>query len=582
MTDLRLNLCATTSLALLAAACGGSESGQPSPPPNSAPTLAAPPTIIEVDENETETGYFPNPTDADGDQVALNVGGADGDLFEINVDGQLVLTAAPDFEAPADANADNFYSFTVTASDGEASTSVQGEVQVFDVAELPSGVASLSIITNPSSPTFARAELAEGIRYELRGRRTEDGLPDALDELIVRDLDAIVTDEEVEAESAIITRDSNGDLSNFLFNTGERFRIIYNDQGEVVALEYTSADGSEVERVQVDDTAGEASSASSQAGAGRPVNRRSGDHVTVSYEPRADGRSTTNFPAAGTARATTQSSITSAEIAVDVTECGAGVADAEVRVELSDGEREYLRSATYRGSGRYSANFFLSAPEPVGAEASCNNVGEAVSLFCDVEGAVDGLEKALAACARFPTAKTTGICGFALAALDRYCERLDPFANNEDVRAEACEAALADNDVITGSQLTYEGIVFPAEGGSARTNFRSAPLEGPYPTLALNLDDIGFLPELEVGASPDDPAPGQGYQVFTDVSCRANATRVEFSVSGTDGFSDSATCALPASGEGRCTFGVPGAVAGTEDTVRINAGDASAILRIRF
>jgi len=178
--------------------------------------------------------------------------------------------------------------------------------------------------------------------------------------------------------------------------------------------------------------------------------------------------------------------------------------------------------------------------------------------------------------------ENSGLCVVATTVADVYCERFNDFANNDAVRGEACEAAFEDSDTITGSQVTYEGRVRPVEGGSARTNFRSAPRSGPYPALSLNLDDLGFIPELKVSAQPDDPAPDQGYTVFADVSCRANATRVEFSVSGTDGFNDSASCPLPASGEGRCGFFVPGAIAGTEDTVRINAGDATAILRIRF
>lgn len=580
MTVVRLNLCAITGLALLAAACGASGSGEPAPPPNSAPTLAAPAAVIEVDENETETGYFPNPSDVDGDEVTLTIGGPDGDLFEINADGQLVLTAAPDFEAPADANADNFYSFTLTASDGEASTSVQGDVQVFDVAELPEGIASLSIITNPQSPTFARAELSEGGRYELRGQRDEDGFPETLEELIIRDLDLIVPDQEdLEAVSALGTRDANGDLSDYILDTGERFRIIYNADDEIVALEYTSADGREIERIQVDE---ETSAAGSQSAAARPVNRRSGERVTVDFTPRLPGHVSPNDGAAGTARTTTQSAGDLAEIAVDVTECQAGVTDAQVRVELSDGSRDFQRTASHVGNGRYIAEFFLASPEPVGSEASCNDVAGAVGLFCDVEGKTRGIERAIVACGRFVAPKAVAVCVGVLTGVDVYCERFDDFANNEPVREQACKAAFEDDDLITGSQVTYEGRVFPAEGGSARTTFSSAPRQGPYPSLSVNLDDLGFLPELEVGAQPDDPAPGQGYNVTADVSCRANATRVEFSVSGTDGYTDSASCGLPSSGEGRCSFFVPGAVAGTEDTVRINAGDASAILRIRF
>ena len=51
-------------------------------------------------------------------------GGADAALFELS-GAALAFKAAPDFEAPADANGDNVYEVTVVASDGEGETDVQ-------------------------------------------------------------------------------------------------------------------------------------------------------------------------------------------------------------------------------------------------------------------------------------------------------------------------------------------------------------------------------------------------------------------------------------------------------------------------
>ena len=48
-------------------------------------------------------------------------GGADAALFELS-GAALAFKAAPDFEAPADANGDNVYEVTVEASDGEGET----------------------------------------------------------------------------------------------------------------------------------------------------------------------------------------------------------------------------------------------------------------------------------------------------------------------------------------------------------------------------------------------------------------------------------------------------------------------------
>ena len=61
-------------------------------------------------------------TDADtGDTLTYTLGGADMASFDIeDTTGQLMTKAALDYEAPADADTDNAYEVTVTASDGNA------------------------------------------------------------------------------------------------------------------------------------------------------------------------------------------------------------------------------------------------------------------------------------------------------------------------------------------------------------------------------------------------------------------------------------------------------------------------------
>lgn len=65
-------------------------------------------------------------------------GGADAALFSINSStGELTFNTAPNFEAPADANADNVYEVQVTAADGVDGADVQTlNITVTDVAEV--------------------------------------------------------------------------------------------------------------------------------------------------------------------------------------------------------------------------------------------------------------------------------------------------------------------------------------------------------------------------------------------------------------------------------------------------------------
>ena len=84
---------------------------------NDAPVFATQ-AAHSVVENLTKTVTL-TVRDADGDPVAFAIaGGADADDFALT-GAQLALRAAPDYEAPADANGDNIYEVTVEATDGQ-------------------------------------------------------------------------------------------------------------------------------------------------------------------------------------------------------------------------------------------------------------------------------------------------------------------------------------------------------------------------------------------------------------------------------------------------------------------------------
>ncbi|QAR33629.1 hypothetical protein EP073_09515 [Geovibrio thiophilus] len=74
---------------------------------------------FSVPENQTSVGTT-SATDADGDTLAFSItGGADAAKFSIGAaTGILSFIAAPDYENPTDAGADNIYNVTVTVSDG--------------------------------------------------------------------------------------------------------------------------------------------------------------------------------------------------------------------------------------------------------------------------------------------------------------------------------------------------------------------------------------------------------------------------------------------------------------------------------
>lgn len=132
-------------------------------------------------------------TDLDeGSSVSFSIsGGSDQDLFSIDSNsGALRFLSAPDFEAPADANTDNDYQVTVTASDGENETDQAIRVSVTNVAE--DGVNDAPSITSNGGGASA------GVDFEENG----DGLV------------TTVTAEDLDADPAPVLSFSLGDFDD--------------------------------------------------------------------------------------------------------------------------------------------------------------------------------------------------------------------------------------------------------------------------------------------------------------------------------------------------------------------------------
>ncbi|WP_149304988.1 cadherin domain-containing protein [Pareuzebyella sediminis] len=125
-------------------------------------------TIIDVDANDGDGGAVDT-----GITYALASGG-DNDLFSIDGStGVLTFQSTPDYESPNDANSDNDYEITVTATDGDGSTDQNIVVSVTDIDEIaPSGYSvsiDQSVIdasnTASISFTFSGAEVGSTYNY---------------------------------------------------------------------------------------------------------------------------------------------------------------------------------------------------------------------------------------------------------------------------------------------------------------------------------------------------------------------------------------------------------------------------------
>ena len=117
-------------------------------PVNDAPTIASGGMHTTNEGQPFSTAI--SASDVEGDTLSFSIsGGADAALFTINtLTGVLTLNFVPDYESPQDANLDNIYEVTITASDGQGGfSSLNIQLLVTDKAE--------AVVTLPNTPPAA-------------------------------------------------------------------------------------------------------------------------------------------------------------------------------------------------------------------------------------------------------------------------------------------------------------------------------------------------------------------------------------------------------------------------------------------
>ena len=124
---------------------------------NRAPEITTTSPVI-VEENQTAVATL-KATDGDGDDLSWSVnGGADAGRFDLTEAGGLTFSTPPDFESPSDADINNEYVVEVRATDGIDTIDLTLTVQVTDVDDGLSDVASLSglsLSVGTLDPAFA-------------------------------------------------------------------------------------------------------------------------------------------------------------------------------------------------------------------------------------------------------------------------------------------------------------------------------------------------------------------------------------------------------------------------------------------
>ena len=191
---------------------------------NDAPVITAPnggdPASISIAENTTIVTDV-NATDVDaGATLTYSIsGGADAAKFSINSStGVLSFIAAPNFEAPADAGANNVYDVIVRVSDGTLTDTQAIAVTVTNANDAPAGVAD-HLYTNASSS----------------GSGTT---------LVLQNAWLVKNDTDIEGDTLNVATASNGNDVDQV-NAGANTTSIRVDvsQGDTGTFTYTATDG---------------------------------------------------------------------------------------------------------------------------------------------------------------------------------------------------------------------------------------------------------------------------------------------------------------------------------------------------
>ena len=152
---------------------------------NEAPSVTSGATASFA-ENGTGTAYQATGADPEGTTLGFTLGGTDAALFNISSTGAVSFKVAPNFEAPADAGADNVYDITVTGSDGTLnSAAMPVAITVTNVVEAAtlSGLAAGITFAENAAPqlldadvVFTSGDSLAGGRLVVSGLLAEDRL----------------------------------------------------------------------------------------------------------------------------------------------------------------------------------------------------------------------------------------------------------------------------------------------------------------------------------------------------------------------------------------------------------------------
>ncbi len=162
------------AIALLAACSGGGDATSSASSSNRAPTIVS---ASEAVFPQTRSGiaYTIRGSDPDGDRLTYSIGGDDAASFTVDADsGELSFLRAPDVDAPASVDGDNFYVINVSVEDSSMAAATQRvdiEVSRHD-PEGPFLSTDGAVFIGPDTIIESDASILQSITFSLSEVRT--------------------------------------------------------------------------------------------------------------------------------------------------------------------------------------------------------------------------------------------------------------------------------------------------------------------------------------------------------------------------------------------------------------------------
>ena len=123
---------------------------------DAAPVVATPSPIVTIENDTAVATLAATDEDTPASDLAWSIaGGADADRFTLTAAGVLVFKAAPDFEAPDDADGDGSYEVTVRVTDGVNPVETALVVRLSDVDETAPTLSSATVNDAALTLTFS-------------------------------------------------------------------------------------------------------------------------------------------------------------------------------------------------------------------------------------------------------------------------------------------------------------------------------------------------------------------------------------------------------------------------------------------